>query len=244
MVTSNRRALRIPIIGLEIDFKTDLLAAAAFVLAALAVLAQIYFFVIGAKVKLFLPERVVLFFQENPIDHNAYLQIAARMAYTNLGGIGYNATVYLETVEFRLGVRTHCRIWHSEQQIMVDDDGRLSPRHVSLAGPFPIPAGGTVSREVLFAAFPEIHADGNSPCDNGNHAITANRAASHIQNQEVMTLTFGSYVLGRATPLISSCQIHLGRSMAQKLRRNYWVSPRCHIPQAPLTPLWDPLTMS
>ena len=221
------KPVNIPIIGLEIDRKADLLTFVAFILALIATGTQFTGFIRGAQVQLFAPEQVTLVLEENPVDRKPYLRIAARMAYANTGRMGYNDTVHREQVEFSLGNKPYRQPWQSEQQITTDEKGELLQKYLDEAGPFPIVAGSSVSREVYFAPFPERCGNNTLDCDELEMFITPDVAVPFIYDNKVMKLTFKSDLLGQRTPLTSKCEIDIGPDVAWNLTFKKWVSLPC-----------------
>ena len=224
------KPFRIPFIGIEIERKTDLLAAVAFILAFSSAFAQFTYFLRGAKVKLFAPDLAMLILAENPGNGERYLRIAARMAYANTGWRGYNDIVHREEVELSFGDEHYRQLWQSEQHITAAN-GELLQKYLNEAGPFPTVAGSSVSREVYFAPVPERCDDGISPCEEEyRQFISANRAMVLIRNHQKMKLTFKSYLLRQQDPLTSECEIDIGEDVAFTLLRNEWMSMRCFGP--------------
>ena len=224
------KPIRIPLIGLEVERKTDLLAFAAFLLAFMAVFIQSCHYYVGAKVTFFAPEQVTLLLELNPANHKPYLRIAARMAYANTGWVNYNATVRREQVEFSFGGgEDYLQLWHSEEQTTSDNSGKLLRKYLAEAGPFPIVAGGSVSREVYFASFPERCRNAPSNCDENRQFITADHAIELIKTHNVMELKFKSYLLGEIEPRIAKCEADIGPDTALVLIRMKWVSLRCFL---------------
>lgn len=222
------KQFRIPFIGTEIGF-SDLLAAAAFILALMSAAVHVIYFARGARVQLFAPDLAVLILEENPVNGERYLRIAARMAYANTGRIGYNDTIHREEVELSFGDENYRQFWQSEQHITAAN-GKLIQKYLNEAGPFPIVAGSSVSREVYFAPVPERCDGGTSSCEEYRQFIPAHKAIGLIKNHERMKLTFKSHLLSQQEPLISECEIDIGQEVAFMLLNNTWLSMRCFGP--------------
>ena len=89
--------MNLHIFGIEIERKTDILAAAAFVLAILGVLWQVWAFAQGAKVNIFPTDQLLIMNSEvlkkNFPRGGPYVLFSATMSYVNQGQAGYNATI-------------------------------------------------------------------------------------------------------------------------------------------------------
>ena len=205
--------IKIPLIGFEIERRLDLLVFVALILALLTAGAQVRGYLRGVEMKLYPPELVALILEKNPVDKQPYLRIAARMAYTNAGWVGYNDAVYREEVEFFFGEaeenEPYRQRWHSEHQVTTDSDGQLLLKYLKEAGPFPVAGGSSVSREIYFAPFPEQCSNDTPGCDEYSQFISARDALGFLESNEVMHLTFKSSVLSQKAPLTAGCKIDI-----------------------------------
>ena len=218
-------AFRVPLIGLLLERKTDILAAAAFLMALVGALAQLYYLWVGARVTLFAPEQVVMTFQELP-DGRHLFRIGARMAYVNTGRPGYNATLRKETVSFQLGNKTFLHTWQSERQFS-DAGEKLRAQYIAEARPIPITAGGSVSREIYFAPWPERCRMAQKNCDRDRQYLFEDDAIRLLATTPALKLTFSSSLFGDDEPLTVSCTVEISPAVMSGLMRKGWAAPPC-----------------
>lgn len=218
-------SFRIPLIGLLVERKTNLLAAAAFVMALIAAVSQFYYFWVGARVTFFPPEQVVLVMHELP-DGRKIFRIGARMAYVNTGRPGYNATLRRESVSFSLGGKTYDYGWQSERRFS-EDGGELKSQYVAEARPIPIGAGSSVSREIFFAPWPERCRPGQANCDRDGQFIFDTDAIHHLWALKTLRLTFSGVLYGETDPMSAACTVDITPAVLTGLTREGWAAPPC-----------------
>ena len=218
-------SFRIPLIGLLVERKTNLLAAAAFVMALIAAVSQFYYFWVGARVSFFPPEQVVLVMHELP-DGRKIFRIGARMAYVNTGRPGYNATLRRESVSFSLGGKTYDYGWQSERRFS-ENDGKLNMHYVAEARPIPIGAGSSVSREIFFAPWPERCRPGQATCNRDGQFIFDTDAILHLGTINTLRLTFSGMLYGETDPMSASCTVDITAAVLTGLTREGWAAPPC-----------------
>lgn len=222
---SSRGHLTIPLLGLQVERRTDLLAAAAFLMALASAIAQLYYSWIGAKVELFAPEQVTLILHDYGSGQH-YLRIGARMAYVNAGRPGYNATVRREAVKFNLTGRTYEQVWQSEHQFS-QLGNRLTDKYLAEARPFPINAGSSVSREVYFAPHQVRCSTKETTCDPDTQYLDAKSAIDAVSSLKTLRVTFLSWVFGEDEPLSVSCTLDISDPVVDGLVLNRWAAPNC-----------------
>lgn len=214
-----------------LERRIDLLACATLILAVTMAWVEARALIFGARVRFYPPEVVGLIFDQYA-NGEVYLRIAARMAYANTGAVGYNDTVVREDVSFTFdeGGEPYSQLWQSEQQI-TSDGKRFINKYVREAGPFPVPGGGAVSREMFFAPFPTECKNQEPTCEGQNrNFITSLVALPLIENSKTINLTFTSHLIGRKDyNQVASCFIHAGPTLAEALAfpGKPWTSVRC-----------------
>jgi hypothetical protein len=143
-----RRGFRL--LGVEIDRKTDVLAAAAFVISVAGVLYQVISFLEGPKIVQLPPEQLLLFAERNAADGNEYLHIGAQVAYVNNGKEGKNAALKSERVVFQLGGKLRELRWQTFDKFS-SDNGKLNRGERTPALPVVVKAGEGISHETNFS---------------------------------------------------------------------------------------------
>ena len=138
--------------GVEIERKTDILAAAAFLMSLLGIVGQVALFLRGPDIQLFTPEQILIKGHENP-DGNIYLRVSALMVYRNAGSPGYHDTIKKEYVSFKLGDDKYKLIWDEFIDSYPDeiDKNKLIINRKSEAIPVQINAGMVETHETFFA---------------------------------------------------------------------------------------------
>ena len=221
--------IKIPLINFWIERKADLLTIAAFALASLTALAQVYFFLQGPVVYLAPPEQVLFNFE--PIrgapGHDMQLRIAARMSYVNSGQAGNNAVLWKESISLVVNGSKRIQHWHSEQQFTdLDNNGILEQKFVGEAQPRPINAGGSLSREVYFSPFP-VRCRNEQNCDVNQNFVFESEVLPWIFEQQSITLTFKFELHGQKSPDPIQCVVDVDDRVKLDLLRFGWTAPPC-----------------
>lgn len=216
--------IRIPLFGLEIEKRTDILALAAFTLAILGILFQVYAFLRGFDVRLFHPEQVVIVF-DTSTDGRKYMRVNARMSYVNLGQPGYNATIRRERVEFALDGRTYVQNWQAFQSFDLEQ-GKLVPHYESEARPFPVPAGNAISHETFFAPHPVQCRSGDAGCKPARNYLVANDFVRSLNGVEQLKFKFVAEVFGGDAESVI-CIVDVDENLILHLATNDWAAPPC-----------------
>ena len=137
---------------IEIENKTDILAAAAFLMSIIGLVSQVAMFLRGPNVKLYTPEQVLITEQLHP-DGIVYARIAAVMIYRNSGSPGYHDTLKREFVTFKLGDQKYRLVWDEfiDSTFDREDPNKLVINRRGEALPVQVNAGIVVSHETYFA---------------------------------------------------------------------------------------------
>lgn len=219
--------IRIPMFGLEIEKRTDVLALAAFTLAILGILIQVYAFLRGFDVRLFHPEQVLIVFQKYT-DGREYMRVSARMSYVNLGRPGYNATIRRERVEFTLGGRDYVQYWQAFQSFDMEQ-AKLVTHYESDAHPFPVLAGNANSHETFFAPRPIQCRSGDADCKSEHNYLVANDFIRSLNGIGQLKFNFVADVFGGDLKP-TSCIVNIDTNVILHLATNNWAAPSCWQP--------------
>lgn len=220
----SNESFRIPLINLEVERKTDLLALTALILALAGILFQLVGYFRGAEVKLFRPEQVLIVFDAYS-DGQEYVRINARMAYVNTGQPGFNATVRRESVRFGLGGVTYEQIWQDFQGF--DSKGKqIVPRLGSDAKPEPVMAGSALSHETYFAPHP-VRCDPSTPCETYRNFLDWNRFVTLVAREKRLEFEFVGEIYGESQAKVARCSVDLDDNLIIHLTLHRWAAPVC-----------------
>lgn len=136
-------------LGIEIERKTDILAASAFVISIAGILYQLLGFFERPGIVQFPPEQL-LFFSEKS-GNGYYVHAGAQVSYVNKGREGKNAVVKLERMVFDLGDKTYELKWQFFDQFGNNGDQLTHADKPEPALPIVLRAGEAISKETHFA---------------------------------------------------------------------------------------------
>lgn len=215
---------RIPLLGLEIEKRTDFLALAAFSLALLSAAYQLFGFVRGFDVVLIEPEQVLIVFDD--YGNSRYVtRVHARMAYVNRGQPGYNAALAKERVRFTLDGVPYEQMWQTFQSF--DADGaELVAHYESDARPTAIAAGSAISHETYFAPHPEPCPPAPEDCDKWANLLSREQFIRLLGNETILEFTFVAELFG-GPAIETTCLIDVDAELFSLLAINGWAAPLC-----------------
>lgn len=210
-------------LGLTIVRKTDLLAATAFLLAAITTIYQFWGFVRGAELAMYPPDRVVLLF-DKMADGRTIARLAGDLTLINSGQPGRDAVLRdVDAVLSLDGKPLSRQRWLSFARITRDGD-KLSIVPEASAHPLQVAGGATISQTVSFAPRPE-DCGGTAPCAAnyiGWDDFIARLLAAKRLRIDFEARTFGSNALLRAR-----CEITVSEALVFNLSANGWHSAAC-----------------
>lgn len=217
------RRIRLPLLGFELELRTDFLALAAFLMALVSALYQLSGYLRGDQVTLHPPPQVTITFSDYG-GGQRYLRLGARMAYSNSGHVGYNAVLAEERVHFSFDEVQYLQYWQAFQTFDSIGD-KLVPHFQSDAHPVPVMAGSAKSHETFFAAQPERCRKGQS-CDPWVHLIRRGPFLKGIQNSSTLEFIFEASLVGGGE-LSVACEIDVTDDLRRNLVQKGWDAPRC-----------------
>ncbi len=224
MPAASKPYFRIPWVGLEIERRTDFLAMAAFILALMGTLYQVFGYFKGSEVKLFPPPQVLMISAANSAG-DQIIRMHARMAFVNSGEPGYHASISLMNVNFQFSGTRYEQFWQLFQSYDNDKD-TLVPHYVSDARPFPVNAGSAVSHEILFAPHPIRCRNQSKDCDKWKNVIYSSKFFQGLEQIDTLTFTFTAEVFGE-TQVSTTCIVDIDNDVRDNLVLNGWAAPRC-----------------
>ena len=221
--------MTIRFLGIEIERRTDVLAFAAFLLAAANAVYQVHLLLRGPEVVLFPPEQILIKAERYP-ENRVMVRFAAKMAYVNVGSPGHNAAITSEGLRFDLGGKTYRQGWQAftSFQVVAEEGGTaagersaLSTSKMEDANPFTIGSGSTVAHETFFAPNSALEA---LP-DSDSYLRWAD-LLDGLEGQRELTFVLTARVHGRGARR-QVCTIEVDDRLKQRLRERSWYAPSC-----------------
>ena len=203
--------LRVPLVDLLLDRRTDILAFAAFVLALSTAIAQLVVFLKGPRVSIIPPKQVMIIFsptRSSDLDTEKggkNLRVYVQMGYVNSGEYGQTAVVIDEWVAFRLGDKTYVQHAHSIEHITDKNyDNKLEFEFLDPVSPLPIAGVSAASRPVYFAPFPVRDTMGN--CKRDHHFLSREDFIREFAKSRSITFFFFYRIAGDDEPQPADCK--------------------------------------
>lgn len=220
-------SIKIPFVGLWIDRRLDFLALAAFILALLSIIGQIFLFLQGAKVHLDTPSHVLINFSPIRGEMGSFMRISAPMNYANLASAEYGAVLRRETVSVNVDGLSRTLVGHADVTFKDENsDGRLEEKYIDEARPASIIGGGVLSREIYFA--PDIiKCDQETTCDENLNFVKRSKAIAWILEQKSIEFQFSCYLFGDIECKPKRCSIDINHRVRHDLSNYGWASTRC-----------------
>jgi hypothetical protein len=215
----------ISFLGLSIQRKTDVLAATAFVLALAGTLFQAFNYARGARVTLYPPEFVTLFFDRYP-DGDSVMRIAVNMNYVNSGEASYGAVIRRERLEYSLGEEQYELNWQSFQDFARADTS-INFKLLGAAIPTPIPGASAISHSTVFAPRSACPAT-SITCDEVRNYLSKSKFTNALGAIQEIKFTFYSQLVGDSSELKSKCTIKIDPGLIALLIMNNWYLALCY----------------
>jgi hypothetical protein len=219
------RHFRIPLLGLEIEKRTDILALSAFLLALAGIAYQLFAYFQGPVVRLFEPEVILINFEKFGKDQT-FMRINASMAYVNLGDPGYNATIRKERVEFGLSDEIFEQHGQAFLESVKKNGDSLVLEYKSDARPFPVAARAAESHDTYFAPRSVVCRESDKGCDPGHHYLDPIRFVKLIGKQDMIRFRFFAEMVGGET-LAVECDMAVPNEFLTNLMMHGWVVAPC-----------------
>ena len=214
--------MAIRFLGLEIERKTEIIALAAFFLALGGIIYQVVSFLSGPEVKMFPPEQIFINSEDYP-GSGSYVRFGARLAYVNVGQLGYNDVIRRESLVFSLGGKEYEQIWQTFESFDLKES-KLIRHYISDAHPVPVNAGCAVSHETYFAPRSIRRPRGNQSCDKWKNYLKWDDFVTELAKIKELTFTFRSEMYG-GSKLTVACTIDIDGALIERLRKTKWAAP-------------------
>jgi hypothetical protein len=216
----------ISFLGLSIQRKTDVLAATAFVLALAGTLFQAFNYVRGARVSLYAPEFVTLFFDTYP-NGDSVVRFATTMNYVNSGEASYGAVIRRERLEYLLGSEKYEQNWQSFQEIDRADTSIVF-KNQGIAKPTPIPGASAISHSTVFAPRPLSCAETSAACNQFRNYLSKSEFTKALGTTDKIKLIFYSQLVGDSSELKTECVLKIDPGLIALLVMNNWYFALCY----------------
>ena len=228
--SSDARPMRIPVIGILVDRRTDILAAATFLLALLVALMQAYSFIQGARVSFVPPDR--LFIILDPVglsdSDERFVHLAAEMGYFNSGKQGYDEAVRNESVSFELQGQKYTLVALAEYKFSDENhDKKLEKQLLNASRVAPIQAGSAVSRQMYFAPHSVDCETSDKDCKPGENYLSKDQFLSALNNTPSITFSFSAELISGQKPQANSCKSDFPSNLIDQLDRHAWIIVPC-----------------
>jgi hypothetical protein len=221
--------------GLVVVRRTDLLAAAAFVLSASTAGYQLWGFARGANVTLYHPDTVYIYFDLYANGVTA-TRFAGEVSFINSGEIGQNAIVRDLSLTIDVGTIKFEEHWLSFAEISRKETTKIDVKPKESAHPLLVPGGSAAGQLVTFAA-------SISECDNSlATANSCNETLNYVSDiaflRELSSghqiqLKFKGTLIGSKV-VENSCTIRITEDMKLTLAGHDWYAAKCsNVPETP-----------
>jgi hypothetical protein len=215
--------MRIPICGIEIDKKTDILSLAAFLLALAGILYQVYGFFQGPQVILFPPEQIAISPFKIVPTGKEYVRFVVPMSYVNKAQPGYNAVVKKELITFTLGDQSYVHKWQ-EFGSSTSDNGNFAFVKKSDAQPITINSGSSESHETFFAPFSLRATALQKGEDKYKNYLQWQTFLAELSKNKKIRITVVAEIYSKAD-LKLKCELDFNDPMIEFLVKKKWTAP-------------------
>ena len=215
-------------LGLVVLRRTDLLAAAAFVLSISAVTYQLWQFVRGASPTLYAPDTLYIFFDKYANGVTA-TRIAGQLSFTNSGDAGHNATIRDVSATVSTAKRSIEENWLSFAKVSRSGTELVFDINES-AHPFVIDGGGASSYLVTFAPRVRDCSELMSKIANCNQAMDFVSDIDFIKDlyaSRNLTVAFVGTLFDSRKRLTTSCRTEVTNDLITTIALNSWYAARC-----------------
>ena len=226
---SGSQPIRVPILNILIDRKTDILAAVALLLAISSAIVQVVFFLRGADVSFVPPDRLFLIFE--PVRHHQsqdfLVRVAAEMGYYNSGTLGYDEVVRGESVSFKLADRRYVQTAIAEYKFSDENfDSVLERELINASRMVPVKAGSAVSRQVYFAPHP-VRCEDPDECKPYSNYLYYVEFLNALNNISLIDFSFSAELSSGKEQWMDTCTVDVGQGIIDQLTLNGWAVVPC-----------------
>jgi len=211
--------------GLVVVRRTDLLAAAAFVLSLSTVGYQAWQFVRGANPQMYHPDTVYIIFDKYA-NGVVGTRFAGQLSFTNDGEPGHNAIIRDVRLSLQLGEKTINEKWFAFANI-TRDDVAIKFDIKEPAHPFVVAGGGASSYLATFAPAVKDCGDQSLTCNQAEEFVSDTDFLQLLSEQKLVYFRFAGSVFGTPRPLESRCKVSVTPDLLTTLAANGWYAVLC-----------------
>ena len=220
-------------LGFVLATKSDLLAAAAFLLSLISVTYQASLWLKGPSPSVYPPDLVYVFFDKYA-NNRTVVRFASQLSFVNTAEAGHDAIVRDISLEITAKGFDNIQEWLSF--VTVQRDGtRLLVAPKEAAHPFPVVAGGAVSNTVSFApveqSCPQVEVksiEENKSCDSDRYFVSDTDFLQKVGDIDALNLKFTVRFVGFSRAFVAFCTIQIGVAFRQYMSENDWFAARCN----------------
>jgi len=224
----HRSSSRFKFLGLEVERKTDVLAATAFLLSVIGIGYQVLNFMRGPDVVVFPSTQLLIMpFTYSTANTNEYVRFAADFAYVNKGEAGYNAIIKSEKIRFTLGTNVYEQQWQSFESFTSTNNGSLVSISSSIVQFQTVNGGGCVSHETLFAPRSTILNKSDKYVTDFNNFLTWNEFIDQLSKTNRFQFELISEIFETKKPIVKKMRIIVTDGLLENLKTKKWSAPAC-----------------
>lgn len=207
------------ILGIEIESKTDILAASAFILSLGGLLAQAAIILKGPRIELDGPKQVLIY-TKSYNDGEAYVAIASKSSYVNTGSPSFSDILRSESAELQVEKRLIRFI--SDDFVDIDaESGKLVISRESSWEPLRLSSGDVATITTSFVPMPGENGDSSSFVDMKEFlSLTRKSGPSRSIVFRLNSSTF------HGQGIAFTCRLRVGDFWVGLARRG-WSAPLC-----------------
>jgi hypothetical protein len=210
-------------LGIEIARKTDILAAAAFLISIMGVSYQLYGFAASPTIVQFPPEQL-LFFPEKS-GNGIYVHGGAQVTYVNKGREGKTAVVKLQRMIFDLQGKTYELKWQYFDNFSNAGNQLVRLEKPEPAVPIVIKAGEAVTKETHFSprTLPVVSQNDSTPYKN---FLSWDQFVSELAKVKELDVRIVSEFFG-LKDIETKVFIRVTPALINALKTDRWDAPSC-----------------
>lgn len=221
-MTDRRTTHALRFLGIEVERKTDILAAAAFIISITSLIYQIVGMLRGPDIVQFPPEQLLFFAEKN--DNS--LHTATDMSYANKGREGANGVLKRVKMEFALGGKSYSFNWQDFEQFGNDGSQLTRSQSREPATPVVIKGGEVVTKEIHFASRTMLAKDRPQSADIYSNFLKWDMFVAELGKVKELNVTIISEFVGAKNQRVELF-IRVTPSLMEALSKDKWDSPSC-----------------
>jgi hypothetical protein len=205
--------------------RTDLLAAAAFVLSITGLSYQLWQFVRGANPQMYNPDTLYVFF-DRYANGIVATRIAGQLSFTNNGDAGHNAIIRDVSAKVTVGKRVFDENWLSFAKVTRSDTEQNFSIKES-AHPMVVDGGSASSYLVTFSPRVNDCVESSAICNQAQDFVSDVDFVASLLNSKELMITFTGTLFDSTRTLITKCRSSITSDMVDTISANRWYAARC-----------------